>query len=132
MVTEPVPELVELPQPRALTEAERALVVRLVEFAGVAELGEQVTTVRVVSACRCGCGSVGLRSDGPAVPAAVVARLSANGRDDYFAVSASGGGDVSVVLHVGSGSVVELELFAGEGVQVAAPRADGLTGLWIG
>ncbi|MEV4134122.1 hypothetical protein AB0J72_18370 [Dactylosporangium sp. NPDC049742] len=129
---ESVPELVALPQPRALTEAERALVVRLVEFAGVAELGEQVATVRVVSVCRCGCGSVGLRSDGPPVPAAVVARLSANGRDDYFAVSASGGGDVSVVLHVGSGLVVELELFAGEGVQVAPPRADGLTGLWIG
>ncbi|MFF5229459.1 hypothetical protein [Dactylosporangium sp. NPDC000521] len=129
---ESVPELVKLSQPRALSEAERALVVRLVKFADVVALGEQVTTACVVSTCRCGCGSVGLRSDGPPVPAAVVARLSANGRDDYFAVSASGGVDVSVVLHVLSGAVGELELFAGEGVEVTPPRADGLTDLWIG
>lgn len=94
--------------------------IRLVEFADVADLGEQVTTVRVVSTCRCSCASVGLRSDGPPVPATLVARLSATGRDDYFAISASGD-DVSVVLHILGGFVAELEIFAGEGVQVTAP-----------
>ncbi|GLL02785.1 hypothetical protein GCM10017581_045270 [Dactylosporangium matsuzakiense] len=131
MVTEPGPVLVELPQPRSLTGAERALVIRLVEFADVAVLTEQVTTVRVVSTCRCGCASVGLRSDGPPVPATVVARLSATGRDDYFAIEASGD-DVRVVLHILGGFVEELEMFAGEGVQVVAPHVDSVTSLWIG
>src|SRR5690242_16517428 len=95
---------------------------RLVTFAGVPTLSEQVATVRVVSVCDCGCASVGLRTEGPQVPAAAVARLSATGRDDYFAVSGSAG-DVSVVLHVLSGFVGELEIYAGAGVPVAAPHA---------
>ena len=105
---------------------------RLVAFAGVPSLSEQVATVRVVSTCDCGCASVGLRTEGPQVPATAVARLSDTGRDDYFAVSASGAGDVSVVLHVLSGFVGELEIFAGEGIPVAAPHADTLMNVWIG
>jgi hypothetical protein len=105
---------------------------RLVTFADVPTLSEQVTTVRVVSTCDCGCASVGLRTEGPPVPATTVARLSATGREDYFAVSASDVGDVTVVLHVLSGFVGELEIFAGDGVPVAAPHADTLTNLWIG
>jgi hypothetical protein len=130
-VTERAPTLVELPRPRALTDAEHALVTRLVAFAGVPSLSEQVATVRVVSTCECGCASVGLSTDGPRVPATVVAGLSGTGRSDYFAVSASGG-DVSVVLHILSGAVGELEIFAGgEGVSVSPPRADGVTDLGI-
>jgi hypothetical protein len=129
-VTERAPTLVELPRPRALTDAEHALLARLVAFADVPSLSEQVATVRVVSTCDCGCASVGLRTEGPGVPATVVARLSGTGRDDYFAVSASGG-DVSVVLHVLSGSVGELEIFVDEGVSVVPPPADGLTDLSI-
>jgi hypothetical protein len=102
-VTESVPRLVELPRPRALTEAEHALMARLVTFGDVPNLREQVATVRVASTCDCGCASVGLLTEGPQVPAMAVARLSDTGREDYFAVSASGGGDVSVVLHVLSG-----------------------------
>jgi hypothetical protein len=102
-----------------------------VTFADVPGLSEQVATVRVVSTCDCGCASVGLRTEGPQVPATAVARLSDTGRDDYFAVSASGGG-VSVVLHVLSGFVGELEIFAGEGVPVAAPHPDTLINIWIG
>lgn len=105
---------------------------RLVAFADVPSLSEQVATVCVVSTCDCGCASVGLRTEGPQVPAAVVARLSGTGRDDYFAVSASGRGDVSVVLHVLSGFVGELEIFAGEGVPVATPNADSVTSIRIG
>jgi hypothetical protein len=131
-VTESVPTLVELPRPRALTEAEHALMVRLVTFADIPSLNEQIATVRVVSTCDCGCASVGLRTEGPQVPATAVARLSETGRDDYFAVSASGGADVSVVLHVLSGFVGELEIFAGEGIPVAAPHADTLMNVWIG
>ena len=96
---------------------------RLVRFADVPSLSEQFATVRVVSTCDCGCASVGLRTEGPQVPATAVARLSDTRRDDYFAVSASGG-NVSVVLHVLSGFLEELEIFAGEGVPVAAPHAD--------
>ncbi len=104
----------------------------LVAFADVPSLSEQLATVRVVSTCDCGCASVGLRTEGPQVPATVVARLSDTGRDDYFAVSASGGGDVSVVLHVFSGFVEELEIFAGQGVPVVAPHADTVINIWIG
>ena len=131
-MTEFVPTLVELPRPRALTDAEHALMARLVTFADVPGLSEQVATVRVVSTCDCGCASVGLSTEGPQVPATTVARLSDTRRDDYFAVSASGGGDVSVVLHVLSGFVGELEIFAGEGVPVAAPLADTVIDIWIG
>jgi len=130
-VTESVPTLVELPRPRALTEAEHALLVRLVTFADVPSLSEQVATVRVVSTCDCGCASVGLRTEGPQVPATTVARLSDTAREDYFAVSASGRGDVSVVLHVLSGFVGELEIFAGYGTPVAAPHPDTLMNVWI-
>lgn len=130
-VIEHAPTLVELPQPRALTEAEHALLTRFVAFADAASLSEQVATVRVVSTCDCGCASVGLRTDGPQVPAAEVARRSGTGRDDYFAVSAFGV-DVDVVLHVVGGFVGELEIFAGEGVPVAAPHVDSVIDLWIG
>jgi hypothetical protein len=130
-VTKPVPTLVELTRPRALTEAEHALMTRLVTFVDVLTLSEQVATVRVVSTCDCGCASVGLRTEGPPVPATTVARLSDTGREDYFAVSTSDG-DVTVVLHVLSGFVGELEIFAGEGVPVAAPDADTMINIWIG
>ncbi len=105
--------------------------VRLVTLADVPGLSEQVATVRVVSTCDCGCASVGLRTEGPQVPATAVARLSDTGRDDYFAVSAACG-DISVVLHVLSGFVGELEIFAGEGAPVAAPQADTVINVWIG
>jgi hypothetical protein len=130
-VTERAPTLVDLPQPRSLTGAEHALVTRLVAFADVATLSEQVETVLVVSTCDCGCASVGLRTEGPQVPATVTARLSGTGRDDYFAVNAACADDVSIVLHVTSGFVGELEIFAGEGVAVAAPPVHSVTDFWI-
>ncbi len=82
--------------------------VRLVAFADASTLSDQVATVRVASTCDCGCASVGLRTEGPHVPAKTVGLLSDTGREDYFAVSTSDGGDVSVVLHVLCGFVGEL------------------------
>ena len=125
-MTSQAPNLVALPDPRALTAAERALLGRLVAFADVPELTAQVDTARVVSTCDCGCASVGLRTDAPPVPENVVAQRSATGRPDWFAVSAAGRGGVSVVLHVLSGFVGELEIYAGEGVAVGAPPAESL------
>lgn len=129
-MTQRVPSLVELPRPRALTEVEHALVTHLVAFADVSSLREQVATARVAAVCDCGCASVGLLTDGPQVPESVVARRSATGRVDYFAVHGSAG-DVSVVLHVLSGFLGELEIFAGEGVPVTGP-VGSLIDLWIG
>jgi hypothetical protein len=108
------------------------LVTRLVAFVDVPHLSEQVATVRAASICACGCASVGLRTEGPQVPATVVAGLSSTGRDDYFAVSASSGRDVSVVLHVLGGFVGELEIFAGEAVAVTVPLVDSVTNVEIG
>jgi len=75
---------------------------------------------------------VGLRSSGPPVPATLVKHLSNTGRDDYIAVSASGGAGISVVLHIIGGLIHELEILTGKGVQIAAPPAAGMTGLRMG
>jgi hypothetical protein len=81
-VTGSVPVLVELSRPRALTEAEHALMVRLVTFADEPSLSERVATVRAVSTCDCGCASVGLRTEGPRVEAGhlVVVTYSVHGQ----------------------------------------------------
>jgi hypothetical protein len=129
-MTEGIPASVPLPRPRMLSADEHALVVRLVAFAEVPSLSAQVATVRAVSTCGCGCASIGLRTDGPPVRASVVARLSGNGREDYFAVSASAG-EVSVVLHVVAGFVEELEIYVGEGVATPAPHVDSLVDVEI-
>ena len=68
-----------------------------------------------MSTCNCGCASVGLRTERPQLRATTVSPLSHTGRKDYFAVSASDGGDVGIVLHVLSGFVAELEIFTGDG-----------------
>lgn len=92
-------------------------------------LDRQLATVLVDGVCRCGCSSVRLRTDGPAVPAARVARLSGTGRDDHLAVTGTArspdGHDVDVVLHVVHGRVHELEVLdtvegEGDAVDTAA------------
>jgi len=130
-MTDRVPTLVDLPSPRALSDAERALATRLAAFADVPGLSEQVATACVVSVCDCGCASVGLRTEAPAVPEAVVTQVSSTGRDDYFAVYASAGPQVSVVLHILSGSIGELEIFAGDGVAVTPPPVESVIDLWL-
>ena len=89
-------------------------------------LSEQVRTAVIDAVCRCGCSSVRLRSDQPAIPAARVARLSEQGRDDLFCVQAFSSHPahelVYVELHVVRGRVEELEVYdsaGGDGVAVA-------------
>ncbi|GAA2627477.1 hypothetical protein GCM10010399_68830 [Dactylosporangium fulvum] len=111
----------DLPAPRAMTPAERAVLRALVGRAGVEALTAQAATARVTAVCACGCASVRLACEGPAVPRETVKALSDSGRDDYCAVQVRAG-DVDVVAHVVHGILVELELFAGEGVKVEIPN----------
>lgn len=121
----------DLDVPRALSEGERQLAETLAAATGEDDLVAQVRRAHVAADCGCGCSSVRLAGDGPAVGPDVVRRLSSNDRDDYVCVSAdvAGGTDgepASVTLHVVGGLVHELELFAGEGVPMTPPAVDRL------
>ena len=97
-------------------------------------LHDQIATVVVDAVCRCGCSSVRLRSEERQIHPEKVAQLSSSGRDDYFAVEATGSGPekqtVEVVLHVFNGRVGELEIFDsvnGEGAAIPLTGLHGLT-----
>lgn len=130
-----------LPEPRQLTAAEQALLDRLVAHADCAELTAQAASARVTAVCECGCPSVLLTTDAPALSRATMLRLSAFGRDDWFAIDYTRYGDetetdpstgaavlpmLQVIVHVTGGSLHELEIFAGEGVAVDLPSPDEL------
>jgi hypothetical protein len=122
--------------PRPLTEHEARLLGEFAAFVDEPRLHEQLRTVLVTASCTCGCSSVRLRTDAPAIPVERVAQLSCNGREDYFAVRARARRrplrHVDVVLHVGGGRVIELEVFHtrhGKGVAVPLARATGLQAL---
>jgi hypothetical protein len=108
-------QLVPLPAPRPLSVDEYRLLRFVVAKADVDALWTQLASVQVVSACSCPCLSVGLRSDGPAVPAETVRSLSDIDRDDWCEIVASGedpdGGGVEVTLHVIGGLMYELEIW---------------------
>ncbi|WP_141242927.1 hypothetical protein [Geodermatophilus obscurus] len=92
-------------------------------------LRDQIAAVVVDAVCRCGCSSVRLRSVRQPILAERITQLSSTGRDDYFAVEATGRRPeqqfVNVVLHVTHGRVGELEVFdAVEGVGVAVTLSD--------
>ena len=117
----------ELPEPRRLTASERAVLNRLVAHAACPELVAQATSAQVVAKCDCGCGSVGLRTNGTALSRTTMMRLSTTGRDDWFSIQAtSTAPEVQVVVHVVAGLLHELEVFAGEGVRVDVPRPEAL------
>ena len=118
-----------VPEPRLLTAAEQAALDRLVAHAGSAGLAAQAASVRVVGLCDCGCPSVRLHSDAPAIPGAQMRLMSSTGRDDWFSIDACTAGvpRVQVVVHVVQGTLHELEIFAGEGVHVDVPPPDQLT-----
>ena len=113
---------VPLAEPRRLTAAEQAVLDRLVAQADCAELNAQAASVWATAACDCGCASILLRSDAPAIPPEMMARLSTLGRDDWFSIDYTRWVPMlQVVLHVTQGSLHELEIFAGEGVPVDIP-----------
>jgi hypothetical protein len=129
-----------LAEPRRLTNAEQAVLDRLVAHAGSARLTAQAASAWVTAICDCGCRSVRLRSDAAALPPAAMLDLSSTGRDDWFSIDCTrivrepsevdrSAGDVplfQVVVHVVDGLLHELEIFAGEGVTVEVPRPEEL------
>ena len=128
----------ELASARALNEHEARLLSELAAFVDEPRLREQINTARVGATCTCGCSSVRLQTDAPMVPAERVAQLSSSGRDDYFAIHSTGRPrtlrHVDVVLHVGLGLIMELEVFhsrRGHGVQIPLERITGLQALWL-
>jgi len=123
----PPPQMIELAKPRALTPGER----EILEFLTASPLScdplrEQLSSASVITQCDCGCPSVGLTTDGPIVPDALVVEREPVGRDDYFAIKAVGRNRewrmVDVILHVGSGEVSELEIWAA--VYGGSPETD--------
>jgi len=114
---------IPLPEPRRLTEAEQAVLERLVAYANCAELSAQAASVWATAVCDCGCSSVLLRTDAPAISAELMLRVSTLGRDDWFSIDYTRWRPMlQVVVHVTGGTLHELEIFAGEGVPVDIPR----------
>jgi hypothetical protein len=133
-----------LPRPRRLNPAEQAVLDRLVAHVGSPGLSAQAGQAWVTAVCECGCGSVRLHTDAPALSPEEMAQLSSTGRDDWFSVdstrvdptTATAGSEVQVrlfqvVLHIVAGSLYELEVFAGEGVAAQLPPPDDLTNLTV-
>ena len=64
------------------------------------------------------------------VPPSTVAAHSTTARDDYFGIEGEGttprGQAVDVTVHVCSGMLEELEVFAGEGIATGLPAPDSL------
>jgi len=128
----------DLDPPRSPNEHEARILGQLAAFVDEPRLREQVRTALVAATCKCGCSSVRLQTDAPGIPPERVARLSSNGRDDYFAVQSRPRPrtlrHVDVVLHVGEGRIIELEVFhtrRGQGVVVPLERITGLQDLWL-
>lgn len=54
----------QVPEPRALTEEERALIGWMLRESSERRFMEQLANARVVSGCDCGCASINLEIDG--------------------------------------------------------------------
>jgi hypothetical protein len=110
LVGEKVPQLVDLKEPRPLNRFERTVLDFVLDGPnGSPELRAQGASAVVVSACDCGCKSVGLEptQDTPDADAGNGAYgLTADG-------TSSTGVDVEVTLHVIFGRLTELEVWDG-------------------
>jgi hypothetical protein len=128
-----------LPQRRRPTAAEQAALDRLVSHVDCPELSAQAASAWVTAACECGCSSVLLYSDAPALSPQAMARLSSVGRSDWFGIDHTRVDEtptldpsrrtvrmLQIIVHVTSGSLHELEIFAGEGVAVDIPPPETL------
>jgi len=119
--------MVPLAEPRALHPAERVLLDALVGRTGHAGLREQARSAVVGGTCSCGCPSVSLRVAGPALSTEDMLRFSDHGRDDVFGVHAhTAGARVEVVVHVLSGRIDELEIYAGDAAEPDLPSPEDL------
>ncbi|MFN8076798.1 MAG: hypothetical protein U0Q15_15460 [Kineosporiaceae bacterium] len=124
--------------PRALTPAERAVVEHLARALPAGAL-EQVTQLGVIGTCRCPCGSLQL-DPGAAAPVSDVAIAAVGGANpDALTASARirrrGGNPFRAgirrrggiaALHLVLGRLLELELYAGDGVPVGVPDTRSL------
>jgi len=126
-----------LPVPRRPTAAEQAVLDHLVAHVDCPELTDQAASAWVTGVCECGCPSVLLRSDAPALTPETMTRLSSFGRSDWFSIDYTrvdetappSGGPVSmlqVIVHVTGGSLSNLEIYAGDGVAVDLPPPETL------
>lgn len=119
-----------LPAPRRLTASERDLLLALLRPTGNGQLRAQVKAASVVGTCACGCSSLQLATTAEPLHALEVASISTSGRYDYVGVGADGtnaaGQAVQVAVHVLEGVLIELEVYAGEGVAAPPPPAKAL------
>lgn len=119
-VTERVPQMVALLEPRPLTERERAfLLFHAAGPAGTPELVVQVDNAQVVSTCDCGCGTVGL-AVGAGAPGAHWGSRK---------LWASAGG-VDVNLTIDDGYLGELEIWSSWEGPAAPPAVEALRHDW--
>jgi hypothetical protein len=138
-----------LPERRRPTAAEQAVLDRLVSHVDCPELTAQAASAWVTGVCECGCPSVLLHSDAPALSPETMARLSSFGRSDWFSIDHTSIDHTSidhtsvdemvppdpptgqvrmlqVIVHVMVGSLDNLEIYAGDGVAVEIPSPEAL------
>jgi hypothetical protein len=133
-----------LSEPRRPTAAEQAVIDRLVSHVDCPELTAQAASVWVTGTCECGCPSVRLHSDAPALTPDTMTRLSSFGRSDWFSIDYTrvdtsvppdpATGEVrmlQVIVHVTSGSLDDLEIYAGDGVAVDIPPPETLDDITV-
>lgn len=109
--------LVGLADSRAPTPAEQeALRVLVGQAQDLPELARQAAECEVIAECVCGCASIRVLSRAPSV-ARDAARANARGERDNLAISGVGtdqaGRAVDLVVHVGLGTIRELEITHG-------------------
>jgi hypothetical protein len=128
-----------LPERRRPTAAEQAVLDRLVSHVDCPELTAQAASAWVTGVCECGCPSVLLRSDAPALSPETMTRLSSFGRSDWFSIDHTSVDETApsdpstgpvrmlqVIVHVTVGSLDNLEIYAGDGVAVEIPSPEAL------
>ena len=117
-----VSKTILMPEPRELTDEERAFIdFLLAGDAGTEELREQARSARVVRFCGCGCPSVGLEvdPDAPRIRASqMYIRSEGRNRD---------GKEVAVTLTAAGGTLVDLEIWSGEFGETEPPPVSSLS-----
>ena len=103
-----------LPEPRPLSQWERAVLERLITFVPMdarSDLVDQLDELRVISECQCGCLTIDFAS------------WSVSHRRIYGAADDSDEMLISFILHETEGRLTELEVFRGDSGPVRVPPA---------